>query len=432
MICLPILWVLLAHAVLGDPSGNASHLCGLVHREMTTLASLMSRPASKDLLRFPQPDLRNTIKLVHACLDAGLTVAIHEGQEFSQEFLSEYGDLLIMSETLGRLKSLFFAHPLKEILPIKIGLVLKTPLFSGSSTTLKDLVVQQSSETPIDQSTLAAVRRDAQIVSQQTKIRPQPDLRKLVNPVHFANLADHQQTYIANNFGIILPDFFREDVFQELRTEMQRLWQSDALVANCNLDGVNRMGGYVTDFESVAIDSDFGVSPRSSLYSVFSGSEEIRKLMSSIVQSPVFPADFPIELREYGPTSKGMPCHRDLQLYGTEKTDLEVVFSFDNERQCALRFWDAQGTKHDVVVPPNALTFVQANAVMHCAVCPMDNSHYRTILKMIYTGDYTKPPAFSSYADYGECSENAPNVLATRRQREKYGKIRNEKDREEL
>jgi len=218
-------------------------------------------------------------------------------------------------------------------------------------------------------------------------------------------LEEQKQQYKANNHVIYRPNFFDDATFAALKAETKRLWTSKDIEANCNLDGVNRLGGYILDH----------YPSNTSLYNLIYGNEEFRSWVSAVNdEGPMWPSDFPIELREYGTNSKGMGCHPDLQMYKVAAKDLEFAFTVDNDSPCNVTYWDAAGQMHLVQTKPNSMMMVRVNAARHC-VSPTAGGT-RSILKFIYVGDYRKHSEFWSYTE-NECADSNPNrkMLADRR-----------------
>jgi len=234
---------------------------------------------------------------------------------------------------------------------------------------------------------------------------PGPGSQPGVRRETLQDLEAQAQAYKENNHVIYREDFFDDATWAAILRETKRLWKSPELEANCNLDGVNRLGGYVLDHMGV----------ESSLYHLLYGNEPFRRWVSAVNgEGEMYPSDFPIELREYGPKSKGMVCHPDLQMYATPRKDSEFAVTVDNQSPCNVSFWDASGEKHIIQTKGNSVMMVRANAAVHC-VGPT-NGGTRSILKFIYVGDYRKSPQFWSYTG-NECDDSNPNrqVLAARR-----------------
>jgi len=229
-------------------------------------------------------------------------------------------------------------------------------------------------------------------------------------------LAEQRSKYVENDHVIYTQNFFDEQTWSAILKETKRLWMSEDLEANCNLDGVDRLGGYVLDH----------LAEDSSLYQLIYGNEHFRKWVSAVNgEGQMFPSDFPIEIREYGRRSRGMACHSDLQMYAFEKKDIEFAVTVDNDSQCNVSFWDAKGQRHEVQTTGNSVMMVRSNAARHCVSSTVGGS--RTILKFIYVGDYRKSNDFWRYTG-NYCSENAPNVKALRLRRERL--LRGEQERE--
>lgn len=181
------------------------------------------------------------------------------------------------------------------------------------------------------------------------------------------------------------------------------------LEANCNLDGKDRMGGYVHLSSSKPVSSQ-----RESLYALIFGNEALRLLVGSIVGTPVHPADFPIELREYGPYSRGMGCHSDIQMYKELKSNFELVVTVSNKGECEVYWYDRNNIKHSVWPEPNSLTIVHPNAAVHC-VSPTKGGP-REMLKFIMVGSFDKSHSFYDYVE-NRCGSHNPNVRAIEKRR---------------
>jgi len=218
-----------------------------------------------------------------------------------------------------------------------------------------------------------------------------------INPAHMVDVENMAEQFY-DNFNIIyVEDFFDADTFMRIDAEVNRLWKSaDDVDGNCNLDGRHRLGGYVLDWQSRS----------SSLYELIYGNEPFRQYISAVTREDMFPSDFPIEIREYGPQSSGMNCHADLQLYSNNTLDLEMVFTVDNDSDCVTSFTDRNGTEHKQLTKANSLIMVRPNSAVHC-VSPTRGGH-RTILKFIYVGDFRKHDEFLIYTD-NSCPESQEN-----------------------
>lgn len=218
------------------------------------------------------------------------------------------------------------------------------------------------------------------------------------------------QTAFKSNFDIIyVKDIFDDWTLREVRKEISRLWASKDIEPNCNLNGVDRLGGYVHLSESVEPKDQ-----TSSLYSLIFGNEPLRLWISAVVGTTLFPSDFPIELREYGNQSRGMACHSDVQMYADVEKNLEVVVTLSNHGQCEVSWFDRDGVKHSVWPAPNSITLVKPNAAVHCV--SDTKGGFREILKFIMVGDYSKHRNFFDYVD-NPCTKANPNVRALKKRR---------------
>ena len=237
-----------------------------------------------------------------------------------------------------------------------------------------------------------------------------------VNESHAAarDIAFHSKLY-RDNFNIVyVTDIFDDWTLAKLKSEVSRLWTSSDIEPNCNLNGYDRLGGYV-HFTS-------GVPPgdqQSSLYSLIYGNEPLRLWMSAIVGTPLFPADFPIELREYGNHSRGMPCHADVQMYANVSSNIEVVVTLSNHGLCEVSWFDRNNVRHSVRPEANSITLVQPDAAIHCV--SDTKGGFREILKFIMVGDYRKHSSFYQYVD-NKCSKQNPNVKAVKARRKERSK----------
>ena len=152
------------------------------------------------------------------------------------------------------------------------------------------------------------------------------------------------------------------------------------------------MGGYVHHTPSGKV-----LDQTNSLYSLIYGNESLRLWMSAVTGVPVFPADFPIELREYGKRSRGMPCHADTQMYSDAAQDFEVVVTLSNRGKCQVYWYDRDNIRHSVWPAPNSITIVRANASVHCVSETKGGS--REILKFIMVGNHLKHRHFFQYVE---------------------------------
>ena len=218
------------------------------------------------------------------------------------------------------------------------------------------------------------------------------NLKTLVDKVHKASLAsldeNDQQTQVESTLGatiwseveedkqkfddnfyyIYKDNIFSEEMHQKIKDEMKHLWASDELHTNCNLDGVDRLGGYVLDpSQEKNNDADL-IERESSLYKLIYENEELREWVSKVNGHQMFPSDFPIELRRYGENSKGMRCHRDLLMYKNATLDLEFVYTIDNfSKDCISSFTDRAGVEHKIFSKPNSLAMFEKKSRIHRA-----------------------------------------------------------------
>ena len=219
------------------------------------------------------------------------------------------------------------------------------------------------------------------------------------------------------NFDILyVNNIFDEWTLNQIRKEVARLWGSTDIEPNCNLNGVDRLGGYVHHPKDVSLEKQVS----SSLYSLIFGNEPLHLWVSSVVGVPMFPSDFPIELREYGGNSRGMACHSDIQMYEDVSRNLEVVFTLSNFGKCEVYWYDRQNVKHSVWPEPNSITLVQPDSAVHCVSDTQGG--YREILKFILVGDYRKHRYFYDYVD-NICSKSNPNVLMLNNRRRDRAKV---------
>lgn len=230
----------------------------------------------------------------------------------------------------------------------------------------------------------------------------EPSVRK--ETLH--NLEAQRKTYKENNHVIYKEDFFDNDTWNRIVAETERLWTSKDMKPNCNLDGVNRLGGYVLDHEVREEEEIY--DNKNSLYNLIYGNEQFRRWVSDVNgEGNAYPADFPIELREYGPKSDGMMCHPDLQMYAVPKQDMEFAVTVSNDSPCEVTFYDAQNNKKTVKTKPNSVMMVRVNSAVHCVSGTKGGK--RSILKFIYVGDYLKSKDFWKYTS-NECEASNPNV----------------------
>lgn len=231
------------------------------------------------------------------------------------------------------------------------------------------------------------------------------EFRPALSESALSDLAGQADLYKRNNHAIYRENFFDDATFAAIVNETKRLWKSKDIEGNCNLDGRNRLGGYVLDH----------LSHETSLYKLLYGNEHFRHWVTEVNgEGTMWPSDFPIELREYGPDSRGMGCHSDLLMYAVAKKDTEFAFTVDNDSKSKSSIVDRNGRETKTLTRPNSMIMVRANAATHC-VYPTQSGH-RTILKFIYVGDYRKSQAFPNYKG-NECGPGNVNnkLLKARR-----------------
>lgn len=230
-----------------------------------------------------------------------------------------------------------------------------------------------------------------------------------INQLYMVDPSVHKQLFIQNDSLIVLEDFFDPQTFARIQLEAARLWGSDEVEPNCNLDGYNRIGGYVLD-EFYENDS--------SLYHLIYSNPSLQWWVSYVFGRRMWPSDFPIELREYGPKSRGMQCHRDLQLFADAKVDAEFAFTVENSSvEHEITYVDKEEREHKLKPKPNTLLMVRPGASLHCAG-HIEKGAYRVMLKWIFTGDYARATGWEHYTR-NECKETQNHRVL--KQRQKWG-----------
>jgi len=213
-----------------------------------------------------------------------------------------------------------------------------------------------------------------------------------------------------SNFNMIYVDrIFDNFTFEAIQREVNRLWTSSDLEPNCNLDGENRMGGYIHLTPEVAPDKQ-----HESLYNLIYANEPLRLWISAVTGENVFASDFPIELREYGNQSRGMACHSDVQMYANVSLNYEIVVTVSNHGKSDLTWLDRSNIKRTIRSQANSITIVQPNAAVHCV--GDSGGGFREILKFIFVGTFHKHPNFFQYVR-NKCSAVNPNVKKVRARR---------------
>jgi len=226
------------------------------------------------------------------------------------------------------------------------------------------------------------------------------------------DLPKQAKEFKENFKAIYRRNFFDEATFAAIQAEAKRLWQSEDIEGNCNLDGRNRVGGYVLDHSS----------KDTSLYKLIYGNEDFRRWVTAVNdEGPMYPSDFPIELREYPADSRGMGCHPDLQMYAVSKKDNEFAFTVDNYSKCNVTFYDLKNVMHTIETEANSMMMVGVNSATHCV--SRTDGGYRTIIKFIYVGDYRKSKSFVQYKG-NECGPQNPNNRVLQSRRDSLGSFR--------
>ncbi|KAF4676759.1 hypothetical protein FOL47_005180 [Perkinsus chesapeaki] len=201
---------------------------------------------------------------------------------------------------------------------------------------------------------------------------------------------ESHKNLVKNDYAVYTENAFMDDTFEQILFEAERLWrtgenETHGMEANCNLDGKDRMGGYI--------------GYKSDLYRLIFGGNF--RLWASLVTEAgaLWGSDFPMELREYGQESAGMPCHSDLQMYANNTNDWEVVVTVSNspESKCEFKWWDKAGKERAVLTKANSVTLVRPNSAVHCVSATAGGR--REMLKMILVGDYRKGRSFWYYTD---------------------------------
>lgn len=133
------------------------------------------------------------------------------------------------------------------------------------------------------------------------------------------------------------------------------------------------------------------------------GNEPLRLWISAVTGASLFPADYPIELREYGPQSEGMVCHKDREMY---ETSLEVVVSIKHHGRSTVTWFDAADNARTIRPHANSITLVKPNSAVHCVGASRGGS--RSILKFIFVGNYRKGADFDKFTPT-MCTDDHPD-----------------------
>jgi hypothetical protein len=233
-----------------------------------------------------------------------------------------------------------------------------------------------------------------------------------LNPQLHDHMSVLKRRFVENDSLLYVEDAFDSDFFARIQKEAERVWKDSDIEGNCNLDGTDRSGGYVRISEH-----------DNSLYNLLFANEEFLDFISGIGGRHFHPADFPIELREYGSHSAGMRCHKDLQLYKDDQGDLEIVITVKHEEQskCEFIWYDKHGKEHRVRTQPNSLSIVKPNAAVHCVSDTAGGT--REILKFVLVSDYSKPKSFKHYAKNDCDQSSSPNAAAIKRRSSLSGEL---------
>ena len=222
-------------------------------------------------------------------------------------------------------------------------------------------------------------------------------------------LLNSAREFRENNDIIYVDGIFDDVTFAAIEREVARIWKSPDLEPNCNLDGENRIGGYVHLASGLPVSQQ-----KDSLYNLIYANEPLRLWISAITGQNVFASDFPIELREYGNQSAGMQCHSDVQMYADERKNFEVVVTVSNHGKSDLHWFDRRMNEKVIRSRPNSITVVRPNAAVHCV--GEAGGGFREILKFIYVGTYRKHANFFRYVR-NKCSNKNPNVKSVKSRR---------------
>ncbi|CAK0855048.1 unnamed protein product, partial [Prorocentrum cordatum] len=234
-----------------------------------------------------------------------------------------------------------------------------------------------------------------------------------VSAATLKGMPGQQRTYKENNHVIYREDFFDAETFAAMKAEVQRLWRSRDLEPNCNLDGRNRLGGYVLD-----------INPQdTSLYRLIYGNEAFRRWVTDVNNEDPDWRHVAVGLPHRGPRvwageqRHGMPPGPP-DVRGRQERFGGFAFTIENDSKCNVTYWDASNKLHEVQTRANSLMMVRANAARHCVSPTVEGT--RTIVKFIFVGDYRKSKEFWHYTD-NRCTEDNPNVAAVRARRESAG-----------
>ncbi len=213
-----------------------------------------------------------------------------------------------------------------------------------------------------------------------------------INEQHLGESLLKLRTQFRNNDDLIyIEDVFDDATFKKIKKESEYLWQNSdrEMQPNCILNGPDRMGGFVLDWKD----------RKNTLYELIYGNIGLMHFVSQIYGIRMWPSDFPIELREYGPNSSGMQCHKDFLLYADDQVDAEFAFTIGNDSpNHEVSYYDVAGKLHAVKPKPNSMIMVRPNASVHCAGS-IDRGTSRQMLKWVYVGSYRRDHNFEQYVE---------------------------------
>jgi hypothetical protein len=178
---------------------------------------------------------------------------------------------------------------------------------------------------------------------------------------------------------------FPPEVFAQLQLLVKEAWSSPSpplIEANCNLDGAHRSGGYV--------------SRASALYPTLGNSTELWQWLRGVTgQEGLHLSDLPLEIREYGPGSGGMPCHGDLQLYAGPSVEVVLTIFHSEDSPSTLTWYDEGQTPHSLRPAPNSALAIRPLRPVHCVSGTGSGS--RVIIKIIAVKSLERGPHYARY-----------------------------------
>ncbi|CAD7972398.1 unnamed protein product [Amoebophrya sp. A25] len=346
------------------------------------------------------------------------------------ELLRDYGFMLFASPVAVTENDVMGDDPFREKIPLEavVADIQEVPVVVRNAATLIDTakaVQQETDEQWLRAASFvlpaaATLEAEAKLAKEKYDILSIPFPKTLVqaanttflggiNPVHLEKIEEYRQQWYENEDLIIMENFFDQETFARIEAESHRLWRASEMEPNCNLDGRNRLGGYVLD----------DLDRRGSFYDLIYRNPALQHFVSSIFSKRMWPSDFPLELREYGDGSSGMSCHRDLALYGDAYIDAEFAFTVANASPShEVTFTDLKGVKHRINPKANTLLMVRPQASLHCAG-GVDPGTSRQMMKWIFTGSYKKATDFEMYAT-NDCGESSLSWKALMKKKGEY------------